>query len=171
MCKALMLNVGNFIKDMFNRANVNRKDHRPQKPPYRLKEWLTMGNYLFKKMKSKKKLRFFRVSYLEKFNRLAETIVDRRRSGRSGIHCHRDNMTIGNEPLGCRLEDGEFKGETRIANFPDPGMNMENLVEKRPIAVLTERFHVEKIDPGFEEFIVPVINRFQVFSQGYIEVS
>jgi hypothetical protein len=48
---------------------------------------------------------------------------------------------------------------------------MENLIEKRPVAVLAERFHVEKIDPGFEKFIVTVVNRFQVFSQGYIEVS
>jgi hypothetical protein len=50
-------------------------------------------------------------------------------------------------------------------------MNMENLVKKRPVAVLAERFHVEKIDPGFEKFIVTVVNRLQVFSQGYIEVS
>jgi hypothetical protein len=80
-------------------------------------------------------------------------------------------MAIGNEPLGRRLEDGEFKRETGIADFPDPSMNMKDLVEKRPVAVLAERFHVEKIDPGFEKFIVTVVNRFQVFSQGYIEVS
>jgi hypothetical protein len=118
-----------------------------------------------------KKSRFFRVSSLEEFNRLAETVVDRRWSGRSGIHCHRDNMAIGNEALRRRLEDGEFKSETGITDFPDPSMNMEDLVEKRPVAVLAERFHIEKIDPGFEKFIVTVVNRFQVFSQGYIEIS
>ena len=80
-------------------------------------------------------------------------------------------MAIGNEPLGRRFEDGEFKSETRITNFPDPSMNMEDLIEKRPVAVLAERFHVEKIDPGFEKFIVSVVNRLQVFSQGHIEVS
>ena len=130
-----------------------------------------MGNHLSKEMSIKKKLRFFRVSSLEKFNRLAETVVDWLRSGGRRIHCHRNNMAIGNEPLGRRLEDGEFKSETRIADFPDPSMNMEDLVEKRPVAVLAERFHVEKIDPGFEKFIVTVVNRLQVFSQGYIEVS
>ena len=118
-----------------------------------------------------KKLRYFRVSSLEKFNRLAETIVDRRWSGGRRIHCNRNNMAIGNEPLGRRLEDGEFKSETRITDFPDPSMNMEDLVEKRPVAVLAERFHVEKIDPGFEKFIVTVVNRLEVFSQGHIEVS
>ena len=80
-------------------------------------------------------------------------------------------MAIGNEPLGRRLEDGEFKSETRITDFPDPSVNMEDLVEKRPVAVLAERFHVEEIDPGFEKFIVTVVNRLQVFSQGYIEIS
>jgi hypothetical protein len=156
---------------MIDMVNVNRKNHHSQKPPCRLGEWLTMENYLFKKMNRKKRLRFFRVTSLEKFNRLAETVVDRRWSGRRRIHCHRDNMAIGNEPLGRRLENREFKGETRITNFSDPGMNMEDLVEKRPVVVLTERFNVEKIDPGFKEFIVTVTNRFQVFSQGYIEVS
>ena len=63
-------------------------------------------------------------------------------------------MAIGNEPLGRRLEDGEFKSETRISDFADPSVNMEDLVEKRPVAVLAERFHVEEIDPGFEKFIV-----------------
>jgi hypothetical protein len=130
-----------------------------------------MGNHFIIKMNSEKKLRFVRVSYLEKFNRLAETIVDRRRSGGSRIHCHRNNMAIGNEPLGRRLEDGEFKSETRITDFSDPSMNMEDLVEKRPVAVLAKRFHIEKIDPGFEKSIVTVVNRFQVFSQGYIEVG
>ena len=117
------------------------------------------------------KLRLFLVSSLEKCNRLAKVVVDWRWSGGRLIHCHRNNMAIGNEPLGRRLEDGEFKSETRIADFPDPGMNMEDLVEKRPVAVLAERFHVEKIDPGFEKFIVTVVNRLQVFSQGYIEIS
>jgi hypothetical protein len=117
------------------------------------------------------KLRFFRVSSLEEFNRLTEIVVDRRWFGGRRIYCHRNNMAIGNEPLGRRLEDGEFKSETRITDFPDPSMNMEDLVEKRPVAVLAERFHIEKIDPGFEKFIVTVVNRFQVFSQGYIEIS
>jgi hypothetical protein len=111
------------------------------------------------------------VSSLEKFNRLAEVVVDRRWSGGRRIHCHRNNMAIGNEPLDRRLEDGEFKSETRITYFPDPSVNMENLIEKRPVAVLAERFHVEKIDPGFEKFIVTVVNRLEVFSQGYIEIS
>jgi len=110
-----------------------------------------------------KKLRFFRVSSLEEFNRLAEIVVDRRWFGGSRIHCHRNNMAIGNEPLRRRLEDGECKSETGIADFPDPSMNMEDLVEKRPVAVLAERFHIEKIDPGFEKFIVTVVNRLQVF--------
>ena len=117
------------------------------------------------------KLRLFLVSSLEKCNRLAKVVVDWRWSGGRLIHCHRNNMAIGNEPLGRRLEDGEFKSETRIADFPDPSVNMEDLIEKRPVAVLAERFHVEKIDPGFEKFIVTVVNRLQVFSQGYIEIS
>ena len=116
-------------------------------------------------------LGFFGVSSLEKFNRLSETVVDWRRSRGSRIYCHRNNVAIGNEPLGGRLEDGEFKSETRIANFPYPSVNMENLIEKRPVAVLAERFHIKEIDPGFEKFIVTVINRLQVFSQGYIEIS
>ena len=122
-------------------------------------------------MNSNKILSLFHDSSFEEFNRLAEIVVDRRRSGGSRIDCHRNNMAIGNEPLGRRLEDGEFKSETRITDFPDPRMNMEDLVEKRPVVVLTERFNVEKIDPGFKEFIVTVTNRFQVFSQGYIEVG
>lgn len=117
------------------------------------------------------KLRLFLVSSLEKCNRLAKVVVDWRWSGGRLIHCHRNNMAIGNEPLGRRLEDGEFKSETRITDFPDPSVNMEDLIEKRPVAVLAERFHVEKIDPGFEKFIVTVVNRLQVFSQGYIEIS
>ena len=80
-------------------------------------------------------------------------------------------MAIGNEPLGGRLEDGEFKSETRITNFPDPSMNMENLIEKRPVAILTKWFHVKKIDPGFKKFIVTVVNRLQVFSQGNVKVG
>ena len=80
-------------------------------------------------------------------------------------------MAIGNEPLGGRLEDGEFKSETRITNFPDPGMNMENLIEKRPVAILAERFHVIKINSGLQELIIAVINCFQVLSEGYIEVG
>ncbi len=117
------------------------------------------------------KLRLFLVSSLEKCNRLAKVVVDWRWSGGRLIHCHRNNMAIGNEPLGRRLEDGEFKSETRITDFPDPSVNMEDLIEKRPVAVLAERFHVEKIDPGFKKCIVTVVNRLQVFSQGYIEIS
>jgi hypothetical protein len=86
----------------------------------------------------REKLRFFRVSSLEKINRLAETVVDWRRSGGRRIHCHRNNVAIGNEPVGRRLKDGEFKSETSITNFPDPSMNMENLIEKRPVAVLAQ---------------------------------
>ena len=97
--------------------------------------------------------------------------MDWRWSGGRLIHCHRNNMAIGNEPLGRRLEDGEFKSETRITDFSDPSVNMEDLVEKRPVTVPAERFHVEEIDPGFEKFIVTVVNRLQVFSQGYIEIS
>ena len=97
--------------------------------------------------------------------------MDNRWSGGRRIHCHRNNMAIGNEPLGRRLEDGEFKSETRIADFSDPSMNVEDFVEKRPVAVLAERFHIEKIDPGFKKFIVTVVNRLQIFSQGYIEIS
>ena len=117
------------------------------------------------------KLRLFLVSSLEKCNRLAKVVVDWRWSGGRLIHCHRNNMAIGNEPLGRRLEDGEFKSGTGIADFSDPSVNMEDLIEKRPVAVLAERFHVEKIDPGFEKCIVTVVNRLQVFSQGYIEIS
>jgi hypothetical protein len=40
-------------------------------------------------------------------------------------------MAIGNEPLDRRLEDGEFKSETRITYFPDPSVNMENLIDGR----------------------------------------
>ena len=97
-----------------------------------------MGHHLSKKMNIKKKLRFFHVSSLEAGYGLAEVVVDNRWSGGRRIHCHRNNMAIGNEPLGRRLEDGEFKSETRIADFPDPSVNMEDLIEKRPVTVLAE---------------------------------
>ena len=80
-------------------------------------------------------------------------------------------MTVSNESLIFGLEDGEFKSETRIADFPDPSMNMENFIEKRPVAVLAERFHVIKINSGLEELIIAVANCFQVLSEGYIEVG
>jgi hypothetical protein len=133
---------------MIDGANVNIKNHHPKRPPCRLKEWLTMGNHFFTKMNSKKKLRFFHVIALKKIDRLVETVVDSRWSGGSRIYCHRNNVAIGNEPLGGRLEDGEFESEAGIADFPDPGMDMEDLVKKRPVAVLAELFHVIKIDSG-----------------------
>jgi hypothetical protein len=47
-------------------------------------------------------------------------------------------MTGSNEPLIFGLEDGEFEGEAGIADFSDPGMDMEDLVKKRPVMVLAE---------------------------------
>jgi len=47
-------------------------------------------------------------------------------------------MTVGNEPLRFGLEDGELESKAGIADFSYPGMDMENLVEKRPVMILAE---------------------------------
>jgi hypothetical protein len=47
-------------------------------------------------------------------------------------------VTVSNEPLIFRLEDREFESEAGIADFSDPGMDMEDLVEKRTVMVLAE---------------------------------
>jgi len=91
--------------------------------------------------------------------------------GRRRINGHCDNMTVGNESLRFRLEDREFEGKAGIAYFPHPGMDMENLVKKCPAMVLAACFHVIKIDPSLQEFVVTVVNCFQILGEGHVEVG
>jgi len=80
-------------------------------------------------------------------------------------------MSVGNEPLRFGLEDREFESKAGIADFPYPGMDMEDLVKKSPVTVLAERLHVIKINPSLQEFVVTVVNCFEVLGEGYVEVG
>jgi len=80
-------------------------------------------------------------------------------------------MTVGNEPLGIRLEDGEFKGETGIAYFTHAGMYVENFIKKSPVTVLAERFDIVKVDTVLQELLIAVADRFEIFGQGNIEIG
>jgi hypothetical protein len=80
-------------------------------------------------------------------------------------------VPIGNEALREGFKNGELEGETRIANFSNAGMNIEELVEKGPVTVLTERLDVEEIDPSLEKAIVTVVNLLEVFCESDVEVG
>ena len=69
---------------------------------------------------------------------LAKTLWCANGLGSVGINGHSDNMTTRNEPLRFRLEDGEFESKAGIADFPYPGMDMENLVKKGSVVVLAK---------------------------------
>lgn len=69
---------------------------------------------------------------------LAKTLWCANGFRRGGINGHSNNVTISNEPLRFRLEEGEFEGKAGIADFPYPGMDMENLVKKSSVVVLAE---------------------------------
>jgi len=80
-------------------------------------------------------------------------------------------VAVGNKTLGHRLEDGKLKGKAGVTDLTNTGMDMEYVIEKGSVMVLTEGFHVVKIDTGLQKLIVAIANCLEVLGQGHVKVS